>query len=331
MKEKHVRATYRFLGHRDETEIRAIDPRKARKAQNIFVYSEDEFVKVCRSLENDYNLYVGINERWKGGTKSADVRSVNAIVFDVDPVRTKGLPSTDKERKLAGDVATRIFDYYGENGKTLYTAMSGNGWQLWCKVYIRFFDAEARQGVEAVLKGIQRLTAERFSIPGVNIDNVGDLGRVIKIIGTKSVKTTTTTDRPNRVSRWVDVPEAVETNVDWSRIIRRMAEDVDTTPNDILPGTDVVRPPRDVRRMEKLVSAFDEELLAHYNGERNRNYKSRSECEFSLISKLRNGGMSMEDVALLMEGSGIGKWQEENDTYRRLTLAKIYADDDDRF
>ena len=42
----------------------------------------------------------------------------------------------------------------------------------------------------------------------VKIDPIQDVTRIIKLIGTTSVKSNPTEDRPNRVSSWLDHPES---------------------------------------------------------------------------------------------------------------------------
>ena len=41
------------------------------------------------------------------------------------------------------------------------------------------------------------------------IDDIQDVTRIIKLIGTTSVKNNPTDDRPNRVSSWLDDPESI--------------------------------------------------------------------------------------------------------------------------
>ena len=48
--------------------------------------------------------------------------------------------------------------------------------------------------------------------PKVIIDSIQDVTRIMKLIGTTSIKANPTKDRPNRVSSWIDSPEEIETD-----------------------------------------------------------------------------------------------------------------------
>ena len=67
--EEDARLTYRLLRHKNETEIRLIDPHKKEKPFSIFVTDESKFVEKCKKYNSKYNIYVGINERKSKGTK----------------------------------------------------------------------------------------------------------------------------------------------------------------------------------------------------------------------------------------------------------------------
>jgi len=218
--EEDVRFTFRFLGHEHETEVRLIDPNKKLPTKNLFAKSEDEFVKICYKYNGSYNVYAGINERKSGGTKKDDVISVNAICFDFDPVRDKTKPANEAELNLAREKALGAAEFL-KRERGLYAIMgeSGNGAQLWSKLHCEVTDAN-RDIVEENLVEWQRTIIELFTDEHVDVDNIADLPRVIKVIGTKSIKGEATPERPHRVSRWINRPTKVpEPDKIWSEAL----------------------------------------------------------------------------------------------------------------
>jgi len=165
-------------------------------------------------------VYTGINERKQGGTKRNDVITVNAICFDFDPIRDKTSPASDAELNLTRDKAMGAAEYL-KRERGLYAIMgeSGNGVQLWCKLRCEVDDAN-RDTVEENLVEWQRTIIGLFKDDHVDVDNIGDLARVIKVIGTRSIKGDATPERPHRVSRWIDRPIKVpEPDRIWSEAL----------------------------------------------------------------------------------------------------------------
>ena len=98
-------ATYKFLAHRRETEIRVI---LSGKATSYFVTDQEQFVDICKKWDGQAHVYVGINERRDRGTKDSEVIAVKTIVLDVDPMRTPGTSATEKQVALARKQAEEI-------------------------------------------------------------------------------------------------------------------------------------------------------------------------------------------------------------------------------
>lgn len=198
--EDDVRATYRFLAHKDETEIRVCAP----VAKSYFVHTEDEFVSVCRELNGKQNVYVGINERVKGGTKDNEVCAVRAVVLDIDAVRAEGFakePATDMELLAAGWATDKIINHFlGAGWTPPVKCMSGNGYQLWSAIReIAIIESEWEDTSDRI-KWFNKQVIDEFSRDDAKIDNIGNLSRIIKVIGTMSVKGKEKEDRPYRLS-----------------------------------------------------------------------------------------------------------------------------------
>ena len=76
--------------------------------------------------------------------------------------------------------------------------MSGNGHQIWCNV-----DLPVVNGVEPKAKYFEDFIRNKFQTPEVSIDNISDVARIMKVIGTQSIKGEDTHKRPHRISKWV--------------------------------------------------------------------------------------------------------------------------------
>ncbi len=83
MKIDAIRKHYKFLQHKNQTEIRAI--KKGEIPKIVFVKTQEEFEENVVSLNSrGYDVYVGVHERKIGGTKDADVTSCKCVFVDFD-------------------------------------------------------------------------------------------------------------------------------------------------------------------------------------------------------------------------------------------------------
>jgi len=126
LNEKDIVKYWNFLGHKKQTEIRAIKPRwfqGEKFPKSIFINNEQDLIKEIKNLNGDYNIYVGINERKENGTEDADVEYITNIGHDID-AHGKGLEGVNK----AGIIAFKIKDACEELGyKEPLIVNSGNG------------------------------------------------------------------------------------------------------------------------------------------------------------------------------------------------------------
>ena len=79
MFDEDIRKFYKFLDHKNESELRLIKPRwkdEPKKPVTIFVKNEDEFVDAISKYDGQLNIYVGINERSIGGNKDDDIKNI---------------------------------------------------------------------------------------------------------------------------------------------------------------------------------------------------------------------------------------------------------------
>ena len=246
MNREHEQQTWSFLGHAP-VEVRVIKPGRGVLADKM-VKSELEFWKLCDRYDGEANIYVGLNERrqdlvcGKEGAKKSDIVAVWTIPIDIDPIRTltgaspaelkelQKQPSTDAELEYAMQAGAAVKLWFRE--RHLFPlptmAMSGNGVAMWCAVpryelRVRRDDKPSRhapgangaretweQKLKAFLTEVQGVIPDELQ-DKVKIDtNVYDVTRILKVVGTTSVKGDATDDRPHRVSEWIDNPIRTE-------------------------------------------------------------------------------------------------------------------------
>jgi putative DNA primase/helicase len=321
--EEDVRKTYKLLNHENETEIRVIDTNdktENRFIESFFVKNEDDFVKVCREFNGRYNIYAGINERIHCGTKKEHVTSVKTIVIDIDPIRKSGNkddPSTQEELNEADKVACQIqYDFVQQGYEKPLRVMSGNGIQLWFSIPKIEIANENREIVDEKIKCFVDKIREKYENEKVRIDQIGNIDRIIKVIGTKSVKGTPTIERPHRVSGWVDKTEIRRYEDprlrDYITLLEIQKKEILLT--DFKPISD--------EQLKKLFEK-DEKLKDLFEGKWEKyGFPTRSEAEESLVCKLVSYGIPKEQIFAIIDSSKIGKWREKTLSYKELTYKK---------
>ena len=302
--EDDVIFTYRLLGHASETEIRLIDPTKERFPQSVFVHNEDEFVGVCRQHNGKYNVYVGINERLMGGTTAEKVMTVNAFVTDVDAVRPVGEPSTEKELEHAYGVTFPLFSDLCNKGYIPYIACSGNGYQVW----LALPQTKATDQIEANIIYLQKQTKRKYENEDAVIDNMGDLARVMRVIGTQNIT-------GGWLSRWLDPDE------DGHPVRCEKAIEVIKSLNAPIEQPFIDPHTKSVGARRARIYIRNHPNGRHlYRGIWNKNrYDSRSEAEFALVCIMVFADFGRSDVDAIMRECAIGKWKESTQAYRDLT------------
>jgi hypothetical protein len=218
--EQGVRATYQFLAHagRGVTELRVIAPGSGVVGIGYFD-SEDAFVNACASTNGAGNVYVGIQPRppalferapnhlarLRTGARDDDVGWVSSIIIDIDPVRPKNTAATSEELKRSVVCGDRISDWCTERGfQRPVRNISGNGCQLWFAIPPIELCPQSRIAIRDRLKAFEAELRDRFAGDGVAIDSIYNFSRIIKVIGTLSVKGDDTPERPHRLSCSID-------------------------------------------------------------------------------------------------------------------------------
>jgi hypothetical protein len=224
--EGDVRACYEFLAHCDRgvSEIRVIAPGRGIVGIGYFD-NADAFLRACADATGVGNVYVGIQprpweflaqapnrlERLKSGARDEDIQWLSSIVIDIDPIRPKDTAATSDELALAIACGDRISDWLASKGfQRPVRNMSGNGCQLWFAVPPTMITDEQRPRIRERLKLFEARLRDKFAGDGVAIDSIYNFSRIIKVIGTLSVKGEDTAERPHRVSHSLDAFERRE-------------------------------------------------------------------------------------------------------------------------
>jgi hypothetical protein len=280
-----IKKTYELVAHEKQTEIRLIDPHKKEPPKSIFVNNEKDFVETCNTWNNVYNIYVGINERKENGKEAKDVISTKTIVIDIDPERETNTASTKEELEKAKQTAFNIEQEFVNRGFIRPAkAMSGNGIQLWFTFPKIIITDENRKEIEGKTKKFIHNIQTAFNSKEVKIDQIGDLPRIIKVMGTKSIKGTPTTDRPHRTAQWL--------------YYNGRQED-----------------PKFKEELLKLEPIKQEETII---GEKK---ESRSETEFGAVCAYIQKGLTKEQIFSKM--MAFDKWAHaHHPSYRELTYTK---------
>lgn len=151
------------------------------------------FVEWAHTFNGQGNIFVGRNPRSAVGSK--DIRHISCITLDIDPIRPKNQAATQNQMEESFHAGQVILDRF--MGGSI--CGSGNGCLvIWTTDSPIVADFKAFEGK---LKSFQDECAELVKdYKGVRIDATQDSARLIKLIGTLSIKGGTRVTRFLRVS-----------------------------------------------------------------------------------------------------------------------------------
>ena len=217
--EADVLSTWRFLAIADRgvAEVRIIGKRGVSIG---YFDNEASFLSACETANGTANIYVGIQPRpfhfldlapnvvkpIQHGAKDTDIEWLSSLVLDIDPVREKDTASTTEELDLAIKAASRVADHIASHGFLRpLVHVSGNGAHLWIALppsqVIDDNRAEITGRLKAFETRIRHLAMTPETDGKLKVDSIYNLSRIIKVIGTLSVKGPDLKTRPHRVSR----------------------------------------------------------------------------------------------------------------------------------
>jgi len=136
-------------------------------------------------------------------TNSSEITCRHWIFIDLDAEKPAGVSATEEEHEATHEVADQVFQYLVSEGcGEPILADSGNGYHLHLPVDLPN-DEDSKQLVHGFLEALKSL----FETEQVNVDlKVADANRMTKLYGSVARKGDSTAARPHRVSRFVYVP-----------------------------------------------------------------------------------------------------------------------------
>ena len=161
-------------------------------------------VDACMSkVQGDQIIKIGKNPTTSGN----DIERREWILIDFDPRRPAGTNSTDEEKAHAERMMREVFKYLRQVGfQSPVVADSANGYHLYYRIDLEN-TPESTTLVSTFLKTLDAF----FSDNAADVDiQVFDPNRIAKIIGTQSAKGRNTKERPQRLSRFIYIPDEIK-------------------------------------------------------------------------------------------------------------------------
>jgi len=307
--------------------------------------TEDEFVSFCKEHSGlwRYQVYAGVNtlaeEPEVGRGKKSHIDQVNTLSLDIET----------KKPSYSGAPKEHVwwsYQYALAQAKYLHTqydvwpmvVMSENGIHLHYKVKFPVSD-ELLTGkqhrytkwlTEQAMNNKYVDTIKAKAPDGVTFapDDVSDLPRVMKVPGTRGIKSDM-----GRLCGIIHKPTLSEAG---------LVATVDINPDDV-PGYEKntsktgqktvsldAEPSEldtDLKRRVAYLCSDDDLFKAFWDG-KTLTYNSRSDAEFAFIKKMLSVGLDQTEIQQIMSLSGMAKWNEEGDHYKEKTLTRAMEEFD---
>ena len=219
--EEAIRQHATALNHAVETEIRingtAQLANKNRKER--YIHNQDKIIEVVKKYNPEKNAYIANNERWIGGSKIIDVKTINSTYFDYEAL-DHAKNGKNFALQLAEDSKTEL----KKENINLALSDSGNGIHgLICLTEPIPIDSPEEKGNISLLqardyiKRIKTFAGKQINKQAKNDKVVHNLACMEKIVGSYSHSSKTTTF-------WLDKPTKTKTE-DWLKWVDKMPEE----------------------------------------------------------------------------------------------------------
>ncbi len=318
--EEDVKRTFEILGY-DKLEFRPLDLRNFKAYPTEIDVTQPETIDFIRSFNGKKNLYVGINKRNFIPASIQHIECVKTIVIDIDAVREKGFEKeacSDSELEKAKETAVTVFEWLKKEFDDCLPslAMSGNGYQIWIPIKQLRCGDKSSEMLDEKIKLFHSIIIQKFSNKEAKIDNIGDLPRIIKVIGSLSIKGEATQERPHRLSEWIIYNGRKKES---SKLIQDILK---INPEKVKASKEVIKSTVDVDDIFKH-RQYDYKLDNLLNGEIT-GYPSNSEGEMALACKLVFYRANSTQVRQIMDNSFLQKWKDKTEHYKELTIKKAF-------
>lgn len=322
----HAKIHLAILGQRNLYHT-TIKNYKTKTIKNEYL-KQDEVIPVLMNYnKNGDTTWLSIND--KEEDKITGVTALQDFWLDIDS-RPKGIDdrvATTEELQKALDAALKIKKHIENTCAAIgFLAKSGNGFHIHFPLPRFELPPENREQVNKKVRAFAKTAAK---IANVKIDNAYDIARRTTLIGTTNNKIPS---QPLQTS-WetnilIDGLEKALKTVEYARIQnQQLLNQILTSEPEKPKTTNLVMPKTDHVDIEQLCTMDPKfyDLYKTANKENNLHvtkygYKSRSEAEASLVTKLVLEGFNDQEITVVMEGGSLGKWKERPDAYRTLTI-----------
>lgn len=289
-----------------------------------FWLAEDQIIAwVKQNNERGYTCWISLNDKNFGNDAIAGVKALNDFWLDVDSKRPNKNVVATKEQleealRRAEKLKASIESEYSAIG---FLAYSGNGFHLHFPLPRFEMPGESfREEINEKVRAFAKQVSAKFNI---EIDRTYDIRRVTTLIGSLNLKIPTEPlqtawDKQIFSGGFEQALRLVESARQQNKTLLEAILNVKLFAPTITPQV------KSHPRFEELLK-HDEKLRDLYEGDwQKHGYKSRSEAEEALLVKLLAYGFSDEEIIRMMENSKIGKWQEKEDGYKKLSLKKAH-------
>lgn len=141
-----------------------------------------------------------VHRAWNGRANDKNITSVRALFLDCDPIRIKGISSTDAQKQAASEVIGRVYEQFTAGGvpeSAIGRGDSGNGFFMLVAIEPVDPSDEITGRISVLLNQLQR----KFGNELVKIDcSVANPARLMPAAGTWKRKGWSTPERPHRMT-----------------------------------------------------------------------------------------------------------------------------------
>lgn len=301
--------------------------------------TEDEFVSFCKEHSGlwRYQVYSGVNtlddKPEVGRGKKRHINHVNTLSLDIET----------KKPSYSGAPKEHVwwsYKYALAQAKYIHTkydvwpmvVMSENGIHLHYKVDFPVEDDLITGKQHRYSKWITQQAMDNRYVEVVenhppedvtfSPDDVSDLPRVMKVPGTRGIKSD-----DGRLCGIIHSPPVSEAGViSVSDIDTDNVPEYDENTSKTTQKTVSLEPQSseldtDMKRRVAYFCADDDLFKAFWEG-KTLTYESRSHAEFAFIKKMLSLGLEQGEIQQIMNLSGMAKWNEEGDHYKKKTLTR---------
>lgn len=172
-----------FLGHKNQTEIRAIAPRwdETKKFPvSVYISNEKDLIDQIEKINGKYNVYIGINERKENGKEDKDIEYITNIGHDIDAHE-----SGEEGFAAAGKIAINILEGCKKDGlKEPLLLNSGRGY--WIIHHIKPIE-NTEENIKKIKEFGSRIK-QKYEIKPAEIDtSVYNPSRIARVAGTLNI------------------------------------------------------------------------------------------------------------------------------------------------